>query len=113
AIKLRHARGRRSRPRRERKHVKVRQSALADQIERAPKHLLGLGGKTSDDIGAEYHVRAQAAQRLAKLDGILARVPALHALENEIVAGLERQMQMRHQPVVLRESVNEIAIGLD
>ena len=27
-----------------------------------------------------------------------ARMPPLHALEDEIVAGLQRQMQMRHQP---------------
>ena len=31
-----------------------------------------------------------------------AQMPALHALEDHIVAGLQRQMQMRHQPAVRR-----------
>ena len=41
---------------------------------------------------------------VAEGDRVLARVPALHALEDQIVAGLQRQMQMRHQPLVLREA---------
>ena len=53
------------------------------------------------------------AQQPAERDRVLAGVPPLHALEDEIVAGLQRQMQMRHQAIMLRESVDEIAIGLD
>ena len=93
--------------------MKVRQSAFVDQIERARKHFLRLGRKAGDDVGAEHNVGPYAAQQPAEIDGISARVPALHALENEIVAGLQRQMQVRHQPIVLRKGVDEIAIGLD
>ncbi len=37
---------------------------------------------------------------VAERDRIGAQMPPLHALEDEIVAGLQRQMQMRHQPLV-------------
>ena len=42
-----------------------------------------------------------------------ARMPALHPLQNHVVAGLQRQMQMRHQPLVIGDDVEQIAIGLD
>ena len=37
----------------------------------------------------------------------------LHALENQIVAGLQRQVQMRHQPRLVGDRVEEIGIGFD
>ena len=40
-------------------------------------------------------------------------MPPLHALEDEIVAGLQRQMQMRHQSAVLRQRIEQVAVGLD
>ena len=42
-----------------------------------------------------------------------ARVVApLHALEDEIVAGLQRQMQVRHQPRLVAQCVEQIVVGL-
>ena len=38
---------------------------------------------------------------------------ALHALQDQIVAGLQRQMQMRHQPRLAGKRVEQIGIGLD
>ena len=35
---------------------------------------------------------------VAERDRVGAQMPALHALEDQVVAGLQRQMQMRHQP---------------
>ena len=49
----------------------------------------------------------------AERDRVGARVPPLHALEDEIVAGLQRQMQMRHQPLVIGERIEQIVVGLD
>ena len=40
-------------------------------------------------------------------------MPALHPLQDHVVAGLQRQMQMRHQPLVVGDGVEQIAIGLD
>ena len=50
---------------------------------------------------------------VAEGDGVGARVAALHALEDHVVAGLQRQMQMRHQPRVVGERIEQIGVGLD
>ncbi len=42
-----------------------------------------------------------------------ARVAALHALEDQVVAVLEREMQMRHQPRLVRDRVEQVGVGLD
>jgi len=44
---------------------------------------------------------------------MIARVPPLHPLEREIVAGLQRQMQMRHQPRLVRDRIKQRLVGLD
>ena len=111
--KLGHARGRRPRPRRERKHMQMRQPAFLDQIERAGEHVLGFGREAGDDVAAEHHVGPQAAHLLAEGDGIGAQVPALHPLQDEIVARLQRQVQMRHQPFVARKRIEQGGIGFD
>ena len=95
------------------KTCKVRQAAFVHEIERAHEHRLGLGRKSGDDVGAEHHVRPQPPHLFAERDRVGAQVPPLHALEDEIVARLQRQMQMRHQPRFVGERVEQIAIGLD
>ena len=89
AIELRHARGGRAGPRRKREDVQLRQTAFVDQIERAGEHVFGLGRETGNDVGAENNIGPQGAHALAEVDGILTRMPPLHALENEIVTGLQ------------------------
>src|SRR5262249_12672348 len=46
AAHLRHARGGRAGPRRERKDVEMREPACIDEIERAREHVFGLGRET-------------------------------------------------------------------
>ena len=48
-----------------------------------------------------------------KRDRVGAQVAPLHALEDQVVAGLQRQMQMRHQARLVGERVEQVAIGLD
>ena len=93
--------------------MKLRQPAFVDQIERAGEHRLGLGREAGDDVAAEGHVRPQPPHLIAEGDGVGARVAALHALEDHVVAGLQRQMQMRHQPGVVGQRVEQIGVGLD
>ena len=93
--------------------MQLRQPAFVDQIERAREHLLGLGRETGDDVGAEHDIGPQPAHLVAERDGIGARMPPLHALEDEIVAGLQRQMQMRHQPRLIGKRIEQIVIGFD
>ena len=50
---------------------------------------------------------------VAERDRVVARMPALHALQDHVVAGLQRQMQMRHQPRLVGDGVEQIGVGLD
>ena len=75
--------------------------------------VLGLGRKARDDVAAEHDVGPQPPHLLAEGDGVGARMAALHALEDHVVAGLQRQMQMRHQPRLVGERVEQVGVGLD
>ena len=89
------------------------ETAFLDQILRARKHLFRLGRKARDDVGAECDVRPQPPHLRAERDGVIAQVPPFHPLQNHVVAGLQRQMQMRHQPRIVSDDVEQVAIGLD
>src|SRR5262249_31902162 len=56
---LRHARRRRAGPGREWEYVKIRETAVVDEVERAREHRLGLGREAGDDVGTEHDVAAQ------------------------------------------------------
>ena len=68
--------------------MQLRDAAFIDQIERTRKHRLAFGGKAGDDIRAKHHIRAQPAQALAERNRIGAPVPALHPLQDQVIAGL-------------------------
>ncbi len=91
----------------------MREAAIFDQPQRILKHRLGLGGEAGDEVGPENHVRAQPTDLVAEADRVGAQVAPFHPLEDHVVAGLERQVQMRHQSVFLGEGGDEIRIGLD
>ena len=46
-------------------------------------------------------------------DRVGARMAALHALEDQVVAVLQREMQMRHQPRLVGDRVEQVGVGLD
>ena len=110
---LRHARGRRALARREREDVQEGQPAVVDEAERVGEHRLGLGGEARDQVGAEHDVRPQAPRLGAEADRIRAEMPALHALEDHVVAGLHRQMQVRHQARLVGDRRHQVRIRLD
>ena len=93
--------------------MQMREAAFVDEIERARKHRLRLGREAGDDVGAEHDVRTQPAHLRAERDGVGAKMPALHALEDHVVAGLQRQMQMRHQPRLGRKRIEQVVVGFD
>ncbi len=87
--------------------------ALIDEILRTREHLFCLGREACDDIGPQRDIGAQPPHLRAEFDRVLPRMPALHPLQNHVVAGLQRQMQMRHQPLIFGDDVEQIAIGFD
>ena len=60
--------------------------ALIDEFERALEHRFRLGRKACDNIGTERDIRPQPLDLCAEFNGVLARMPALHPLEDQIVA---------------------------
>ena len=87
--------------------------AIVDQRQRVLEHGLALGGKAGDEVGAEHHIGAKLAYLLAEADRVRPRVTPLHALQRKVVACLEREMQMRHQPLLLGDGLEQRGIGLD
>ena len=55
----------------------------------------------------------EPAQPLAERNRIGARMPPLHPLEDEVVACLQRKMQMRHDPLFRGDEFDEAGIDLD
>ena len=71
-------------------------------------------GKPGDEVGAEHDVGPQRAAAAAqKREASACGVAALHALEDQVVAGLQREMQVRHQPRLLGEGVDQVRVDLD
>src|SRR5690606_39325396 len=62
---------------------------------------------------AEDDVGAQRAHLGAEANGIVAQMAALHALQDHVVAGLQGQVQMRHQPAFARDRFHQLPVGLD
>ena len=87
-------------------------AALLDDVEAVMEHLLGFGRKAGDQIGAERDIGTQSAGTPGCGDGLGSAVPPLHPLQDQIVAGLQRQMQMRHQPRLLAEQPPELVVDL-
>src|SRR5215468_1719873 len=81
---LRHAGSGRAGARRVGKYVQMDEPAFFDEVEGAPKHILGFGRKSRNDVGAEHHAGTAAAQLLTERNGIRTRMASLHPLEDEI-----------------------------
>lgn len=56
-----------------------------------------LGGKAGDQIGAEGCLWTRTSHRRGQGQGVGARVPPLHALEDEVVARLQGEVQVGHE----------------
>ncbi len=110
---LRHARGGRSGARGEGEDVEKREPAIVDERAGVLKHRVGLGREAGDEVGAEDDVGAKPPDLVAEADGVGAAVPALHALQDHVVARLQREMQMRHQPLLLGDGAHQLRVGLD
>ena len=108
-----HPGGRRALARRIGEDMQEGQPAGGHQVDRVLEHRLGLGRKARDDVGAEDHVGAQPPCLLAESDGIVAQMAALHALEDHVVARLQRQVQMRHQARLGRDGQHQVLVRLD
>ena len=96
-----------------RKDVQPGQAAFVDQAQRVLEHRLGLGRKAGDEVGAEHHLRPRGPHRGAEGDRVVAAVPPLHPLQDHVVARLQRQVQVRHQPRLAGDRLDQPRVRLD
>ena len=112
-LELRHAFGGRAGARREGEDVQIGEAAVIDDLQRVREHLVRLGREAGDDVGAEDDAGAPRAQFRAECDRVFARMAALHALQNHVVARLQRQVNVRHHPLLARDHVHQFGVSLD
>jgi len=113
AVELRHARRRRAGPRRKRNTCScVRPHASTRSSERANIASVSVGkpAMISAPKATSGRSRRTESQNAIASWRVCRRFMRLRM---KIVAGLQRQMQMRHQPRLVGQRVEQIAVGLD
>ena len=92
--------------------MKHRQAAVVDEPLALGEHVVRLGREAGDQIGAEDDVGAQPARFFAEADRIRPQVAPPHAFQDHVGSGLQRQMQVRHQPFLHGHRAHQVGIGL-
>ncbi len=75
--------------------------------------LFGLGWEARDQIGAQSDLGARSLEALTQINRFGARMAALHALQDHVVAMLQRQMQVRRDAGVGRHQFEQRLVHLD
>src|SRR4029079_17173773 len=112
ALDLRHPRRRRAGAWAEGKNVHEGEGAFLDQCERARKVRFALGGEARNEVGA---VRDRGTRRLkapTEVDGLSARMAALHTLQDKVVSVLQREVQIGRHALVLSDELEELIVHL-
>ena len=89
------------------------QPAVADKAHGAGEHGLRLGREAGDQVGPEDDVGAQLPHLRAEGSSVGAGVAPLHALEDHVVAGLQGEVQVRHQARLLGDSLDQVRVGFN
>ncbi len=113
AVDLGHPRGGRAFAGREREDVDVGEAAVFDDAAGVLEHFVRFGREAGDDVGADRDVRPPRADGVAEGERIVAQVAALHALQHHVVAGLEREVEVRHQARLAGDEVQQFVVHLD
>ena len=87
--------------------------AIVEQFQGVPRHVFSFGGKSRDQVGADRCVRPRRLDPLDHAHRVRTAVAALHSLEDHVVAGLKRQVEMRHQPRLAGDQLDESVVDLD
>ncbi len=87
--------------------------AIVDQRERVCEHRVAFGRETGDQVRPDRDVRTVRPQPLDDPNRVGAGMPPLHPLEHHVVAGLERQVDVRHDPRLARDKIEQPVVDLD
>ena len=94
----------------EREDVQPGQPARLDEIERALRTSPRSRSGSPAMMSAPRTISGRAARTaLAEGDGVVAEVPPLHPLQDQVVARLQRQVQVRHQPRLAGDRLDRAA----
>jgi len=83
------------------------QTALANVVEGRLEHLVGFRREARNEVSPEHQARPPSPHVVAKGDSLCRRMTALHALEDHVVTGLQRKMQVRHEPLLASHEVEQ------
>ena len=72
-----------------------------------------LGRKSCDKVRPNCYFRTAVFKLTDQADGILAQMAALHALEDQVIAMLQGQVNMGHDPWFARQQLKEAVIDLN
>ena len=92
--------------------MEIGQAGTLDHAAGGIMRRLVLGRKPGDQVGPEHDIRAAMPRLVAEPHEIARQMPALHPLQDGIVAVLRGQVKMRHQPVFARQHIHEARVGL-
>jgi hypothetical protein len=87
--------------------------AVVEEPKRIQRGFLAFGREAGDQVGADGDIAASGLQLRHGVGGLGAAVAALHSLEDQIVAGLQRQMEMGQQPRLARGQLHQRFVDLD
>ena len=87
--------------------------AIVDQAQAVLGHRLGLGREAGDQVGADRDLRPLRLQPRHRLDRLGAAVAALHPLEDQVVAGLEAHVEVRHEARLAGDELEQPLVDLD
>ena len=105
--KLGHSRGDRLGVRREGKDVRVGETAFFNYVAGSLKHGFCFGGESRDEVCGEGDVGSDGAEFFGESDDVLAVMSAAHSFEDDVVAGLDREMEMGLQARLFGDEAKE------
>ena len=113
AVELRHPCGRCPGPRREGEDVEMAEAAVVDDRKRVLEHRFGFCGESGDQVSAEDDVRPPPSHLGGETDRIGTAVAPLHTFEDHVVARLQGEMKVGHQPFFLGNRAHQGVVDLD
>ena len=111
-INLGHSGGGRALTRGIGKDMQPGQLGIINQVEGRFMRGIILGRETGNQISPEHSIRANLADLPHQVQHIGCAMAAFHSFQDQIMAMLNRQMQMRHQPVIISQRCQQIIISL-
>ena len=84
--------------------------AIVDQRECIRGRRLALGREAGDQVGADRQAGPRCLEPFDRSNRIGPAMPPLHPLEDQVVAGLQREVQVGHEPGLLGQTPHQVRV---